>query len=41
MWQFLKLDADEGRKMNFENIALLPSLWIKIESENPELSEIA
>ncbi|XP_039113481.1 SCAN domain-containing protein 3 isoform X1 [Hyaena hyaena] len=37
----LKLAADEGLKMNFENTASLPSFWIKVKNEYPELAEVA
>nr|XP_012597542.1 SCAN domain-containing protein 3 isoform X2 [Microcebus murinus] len=39
--KLLKLASDEGLKINFENTASLPSFWIKVKHEYPELSEIA
>ncbi|XP_012501552.1 PREDICTED: SCAN domain-containing protein 3 [Propithecus coquereli] len=39
--KLLKLATDEGLKINFENTASLPSFWIKVKHEYPELSEIA
>ncbi|XP_037367457.1 SCAN domain-containing protein 3-like [Talpa occidentalis] len=39
--ELLRLATDEGLKMNFDNTASLPSFWIKVKSEYPELAEIA
>ncbi|XP_008061971.1 SCAN domain-containing protein 3 [Carlito syrichta] len=39
--KLLKLATDEGLKTNFDNTASLPSFWIKIKNEYPELAEIA
>ncbi|XP_003801892.1 SCAN domain-containing protein 3 isoform X1 [Otolemur garnettii] len=39
--KLLKLATDEGLKIHFENTASLPSFWIKVKNEYPELSEIA
>ncbi|XP_032126271.1 SCAN domain-containing protein 3 [Sapajus apella] len=39
--KLLKLATDEGLKISFENTASLPSFWIKVKNEYPELAEIA
>ncbi|XP_008579909.1 PREDICTED: SCAN domain-containing protein 3 [Galeopterus variegatus] len=39
--KLLKLATDEGLKINFESTASLPSFWIKVKNEYPELAEIA